>query len=85
MFLPPHERGCPTLATVPYCHKVASCQWTLVPNSTGLVEIRIDREDARLGYIMVEDWEGKSHQIPVRGREGDIIALPVPKIRHTRP
>jgi hypothetical protein len=50
-----------------------------------LVEIRIDREDAQLGYIMVEDWEGNDHRIPVRGREGDVISLPVPKIRHKRP
>ncbi|NIO40794.1 MAG: hypothetical protein GTO41_11815 [Burkholderiales bacterium] len=54
----------------------------LVPNDRGLVEIRLDREDARLGYIMVEDWEGKEHRIAVRGNEGAVITLPVPKIRH---
>jgi hypothetical protein len=53
----------------------------LVPNGTGLVDIRIDREDAKLGYIMVEDWEGKTHRIVIRGNEGDVMQLPVPKIK----
>jgi len=53
----------------------------LVPNETGLVDIRIDNDDARKGYIMVEDWEGKEHQIRLRGNEGDVVTLPVPKIR----
>jgi hypothetical protein len=52
-----------------------------VPNGTGLVDIRIDREDAKLGYIMVEDWEGKTHRIVIRGNEGDVMQLPVPKIK----
>jgi hypothetical protein len=54
----------------------------LVPNESGIMDIRIDRDDARLGYIMVEDWEGRTHRIPLRSREGDVIQLPVPKIKH---
>lgn len=54
----------------------------LVPNETGLVDIRIDAEDARAGYLMVEDWEGKEHRITIRGNEGGVISLPVPKIRY---
>lgn len=54
----------------------------LVPNERGLVEIRIDKDDARVGYIMVEDWDGKEHRIQLRGNEGDVVTLPVPKIRH---
>jgi hypothetical protein len=46
------------------------------------VEIRIDKDDARVGYIMVEDWEGKEHRIQLRGNEGDVVTLPVPKVRH---
>ena len=53
----------------------------LVPNERGLVDIRIDNEDVRNGYIMVEDWDGTEHQIRIRGNEGDVVTLPVPKIR----
>lgn len=53
----------------------------LVPNESGLVDIRIDAEDQAKGYVMVEDWDGNEHRINVRGNEGDIITLPVPKIR----
>ena len=54
----------------------------LVPNERGLVDIRIDREDQRQGYVMVEDWDGNEHRLQIRGNEGDVITLPVPKIRH---
>lgn len=54
----------------------------LIPNETGLVDIRIDREDAQAGYIMVEDWEGKEHRIQIRGNEGNVISLPVPKLKY---
>ncbi len=53
----------------------------LVPNERGLIDIRIDATDARNGYVMIEDWDGKEHQIMLRGNEGDVITLPVPKIR----
>jgi hypothetical protein len=53
----------------------------LVPNETGLVDIRIDREDALAGYFMVEDWDGTEHKIALRSNEGDVITLPVPKLR----
>lgn len=56
----------------------------LVPNETGLVDIRIDAEDARNGYLMIEDWDGNEHQIRLRGNEGDIVTLPVPKLRKKR-
>ena len=54
----------------------------LVPNERGLVDIRIDAEDAQHGYLLVEDWDGKEHKITLRGNEGDVVTLPVPKIRH---
>lgn len=54
----------------------------LVPNETGIVDIRVDAEDARKGYIMVEDWDGKEHQIQLRSNEGAVVSLPVPKIRY---
>ncbi len=53
----------------------------LVPNERGLVDIRIDNQDAQAGYIMVEDWDGKEHRIQLRGNEGDVVNLPVPKVR----
>lgn len=53
----------------------------LLPNETGLVDIRVDADDARNGYIMVEDWDGKEHRIQLRGNEGDVVTLPVPKLR----
>lgn len=46
------------------------------------MDIRIDAEDARNGYMMIEDWEGKEHKIVIRANEGAIISLPVPKIRY---
>ena len=52
----------------------------LVPNERGLVDIRLDAEDARKGYITVEDWDGKEHQINVRSNEGGVVTLPVPKV-----
>jgi len=54
----------------------------LVPNESGLVDIRIDAQDAKAGYLMVEDWEGKEHRIAIRSNEGAVISLPVPKIRY---
>ena len=54
----------------------------LVPNERGLMDIRVDADDARKGYVMVEDWEGKEHRIQIRSNEGAVIQLPVPKIKH---
>ena len=54
----------------------------LVPNETGLMDIRIDADDSVKGYIMVEDWEGKEHRIQIRANEGGVISLPVPKIKY---
>lgn len=51
----------------------------LVPNETGLVDVALTAEDVRAGYFMVTDWTGREHQMACRGREGEIVQLPVPK------
>ncbi len=52
----------------------------LEPNETGMVTVAIEAKDAASGYVLVEDWEGKTHRIQLRANEGTYVQLPVPKI-----
>lgn len=52
----------------------------LEPNEKGMVTVPIEAKDAASGYVLVEDWEGKTHRIQLRANEGTYVQLPVPKI-----
>jgi hypothetical protein len=51
----------------------------LEPNETGHTDIKITIEDRKLGYMLIQDWNGTKHRFELRKSE-DYLSFPVPKI-----